>query len=197
LLNNWAYFKEEAPFMSEGVFLSRLNREKQAESKYMTRGIKFEEAVMTPGKYLEEGYPENVLAEFQRLTQGAFWQVPIYFELTIPGTSQRARIGGYIDAIPPGNLAYDIKTTKLYMPDAFRTKWQHKLYLIGLDLYGARIDRFEYLVTDFKDYFIEGYDYMPELWKAELYNELIDFHQYVQTNKHRISQEALYVSSSK
>lgn len=197
LLNNWSFFKEDAPFMKEGAFLSRLNRESRETSFAMTRGNKFEAEIMNPGTHPDEKFPAEVVNEFVKRTQGGAWQVPVYYLVEIPGTQHMARIGGFMDVVGRSPIAYDIKTTKYYQDDAFLKKWQHKCYLIGLDKVGSRIDRFEYLITDFEDWFVEGYDYRPEHWLAELKDELYDFHCYVQRNAYRINPQSIYVSTSK
>jgi len=71
---------------------------------------------------------------------------------------------GYIDFLNRGTV-YDVKTTGKYEFPKFLHKNQHLMYLAALRQ--QKIDTFKYLVTDFKDCFIETYH-----WQDSMIDEL-------------------------
>jgi hypothetical protein len=96
---------------------------------------------------------------------------------------------GYIDFLNRGTV-YDVKTTNKYEFPKYLHRNQHLAYLAALRPQG--IDTFKYLITDFKDCFIETYHWR-ERYLGELKGQIDDLLEYLKID-HELS-EAFYLKA--
>ena len=68
---------------------------------------------------------------------------------------------GYVDEILKYKVV-DIKTTGRYVFPKYLNAWQSKIYPYCLNENGVYVNTFEYLITDFRNVYIEEYPYKPE-----------------------------------
>lgn len=180
LIESWAYtFDCAEDYADEAMadFLSTLKREPHEPSDAMIAGTNFEnlvyriangenvvETIMEQGvnpvsgeAYESRKYPENYTGakKIADIIKGSQIQVPVSCDLTIAG--QDFWLYGICDAVKAG-IIYDVKfrTTSLGSSDVYGKYLhcsQHPLYLKAL----PEAMRFEYLVSDGRDLYVETY----------------------------------------
>ena len=132
-------------------------------SEAMQNGINFENllcAYLNNKALLDRGdalFP--IVDEMSRYLQGSIRQLHVRTQI-LPNII----LHGFIDFLNVGTV-YDVKTTGSYIFPKFLHRNQHLTYMAALRSYG--INTFKYLITDFKDCFIETYH-----WRDSIINEL-------------------------
>ena len=114
-----------------------------------------------------------------------------FTEAVLPTRRGNVMLYGYVDEILK-NKVIDIKTTGRYTFPKYLKAWQSKVYPYCLKKQGVFVDTFEYLVTDFRNVYVEEYPYKPEKDIVELQRfseQLIDF---IETHKHLITSPKLF-----
>jgi len=142
-------------------------RQKRQELINYLNGIKTTSEAMENGKAFEDdvlacvqGRPlmtadQKIIAcaeEIAAIVKGGTSQYHVERELD--GIS----LHGYEDWLKR-NVIYDIKTTSKYEIGKYNHKNQHRIYLYCMQ--PLKIDRFVYLVTDFKTVYREDYVWLP------------------------------------
>lgn len=120
-------------------------------------------------------FKPEIVRQFASQLRGAIPQK--YVEAVLSTNRGNVLLYGFIDEILMDKVI-DIKTTGRYEFPKYLHAYQSKVYPYCLSKNGVFVDRFEYLITDFRNIYIEEYPYKPERDITELQRfseQLIDF----------------------
>jgi len=190
LLNDFSHYQREegferggefVPFCNEQDLINKLNRVPTEKTEAILKGVAFETSLQTltpeveiEGKVLK--FDPELVKSMARITEGSVWQIKVEKTIVIsPAIS--IKLYGYMDAIKM-DTGIDVKTTGQYTFPKFDRSFQHKVYLLGANEMGIHLNKFMYLVTDFREYYYEVYPYEPDKFMKELAvisSDLIDF----------------------
>lgn len=126
-------------------------------------------------KYKGFDFKRSVLNEFVGYFKGAISQV--YTSTTLQTNNGLIELYGYADKVLQ-DTCFDIKTTGRYEFPKFISGWQHRVYPFCFNQNGIFVDKFEYTVTDFNNFYKETYFYNSERDIAAIKNiceSLVDF----------------------
>ena len=136
------------------------------------------------------------------------WEFPLgltlkirdYFKDSIPQVHVSApletkygtvELYGYIDELLPFKVC-DLKTTGKYNAFKFRDHWQHMVYPYCLIESGNLINDFEYVVTDFKQIYIEPYSFVPERDIPLLVEHCERLIEFLESNRELITDKKIF-----
>lgn len=175
LLNSLKYYLG-SDYANREDFLKTLSREKFEPNEAMQKGIDFEntlECICSGSITNLENYKE-VFHEFSKILKGGYWQESVKKEIEVAGT--KILLYGRCDVIK-GDTVYDIKYTKNYDLGKFQESTQHLIYM-----FCSGLDKFKYLVSDLKSYWIEEYVKQSNI-EAKLRSEVMQFFDYLDRDK--------------
>jgi hypothetical protein len=176
LLNSYQYYIQDefkSPADSRADFLKTLSRERFKPNQAMQKGIDFEDSVSgrVEGTPAPEGHP---IYEIGKIVSGGLWQQTCKKDLQVG--DQEFLLYGRMDVIKRDTI-YDIKFTSNYELGKFMNSSQHRIYLYCLGL-----PKFQYLISDGKEYWIEDY-HNHEGIEDELKGMISDFMSYLENDK--------------
>lgn len=90
-----------------------------------------------------------------------------------------------------GGYQVDLKTTKKYDFLKYKNNTQHKIYPLIAKNNGVPVNEFHYLVTDFKDVFVETYTFNSVL-ESEAIANICDFIDFLEINRHLITDKKIF-----
>jgi hypothetical protein len=203
LLNDFSNYQNEVgyekgddfiPFVTEKDLIDKLNRVPFQSSEAMDKGNAFELAVCTNESEVIFGenkyfFDKELVSKLNAMVSGAAYQKGLKYTLTFDDVM--VNFYGYSDFIRRDTIV-DLKTTGQYSFPKFDKSFQHKVYLLGANQMGYKLDKFQYLVTDFKDYFYEIYPYDAEKYSNELKSIAVDIINFIQSRKDLITNENLF-----
>lgn len=135
----------------------------------------------------------NLLKEFADYYNGALTQQ--YVEAVIHTSKGNVLIYGYIDELMPTSV-HDIKTTSQYYVGKFKNHSQHLVYPYCLIQSGNDIKTFEYNVATIGvngyQTFTETYVFKPERDIPILTQRIEDLIQFVEDNRHLITDKKIF-----
>lgn len=203
-----AYNRYKADLMSFDDIINRINREPFEKTYPILKGEAFHTAVEhmsvkqldklpDDGKgnvYLknfdnDEQYriPKWLVDFFIRSLKQNSYQAEYFIESYFNFDNHDVRVYGFVDFLIK-DRAVDNKTTGKYSYAKFQDSMQHRCYLNCLRDNGLNIDKFSYLVTDFKDWYIEDYHYNERMY-YEMRDNIIDFIDFININRPYIDYE--------
>lgn len=177
LLNAFLWYERQVALAEDEAdpkqhLLDRINRVPQPTTAPQQRGIDFESALVTGVG--QEVFPETILEQMRRQLPRRY-RTQVFVKAVVRGDIE---IYGMVDVLG-GNHAIDIKTTARYEPPKFQFNPQN-LYLLGLHTWG--VDQLDYLITDFKEVYVESYHY--ETYDFEpLLDGLVRFSSFLEENR--------------
>lgn len=192
LLNSFQYYIQDeykSPADSRADFLRTLSREKFKPNEAMQKGIDFENDIMllcddsiegtinlidNLSKFSKEESYLQIINSLTEIVKGGLWQQTVKKDLTVG--NQEFLLYGKCDVIKRDTI-YDIKFTSNYEVGKFLDSAQHLIYLYCLDL-----PKFQYLVSDGKDYWIEDYFNNSGI-EDEIKSKISDFMGYLENDK--------------
>ena len=166
--------------VDEIELIDRINRVRKPTTNAQQKGIDFERAV-TLGEN-EEAFAEGIIDQARELLP-AKYKTQFYVE----SRYKNAQIYGYIDGVGD-SVAFDLKSTAYYEPNRFLTNHQN-LYLLGLQKYG--IERLDYVITDFKQVYVESYD-VKNIDFSFQYDQIEKFILFLEENKKFIRDKKIF-----
>jgi len=183
LLNSYQYYIQDewkSPADSRADFLKTLSRERFEPNEAMQKGINFENHINQltnnlPSTFNDKGqeYISCVIA-IANIVNSGLWQQSVKKELKIG--NQEFLLYGRTDVIKRDTI-YDIKFTSNYEIGKFINSSQHLIYLYCLGL-----PKFQYLISDGKEYWIEDYHNHKGI-EDELKGMISDFMGYLENDK--------------
>lgn len=203
LLNDFSHYQKEegferggefVPYCDENALINKLNRSEVLKTDAILKGVAFETSLQTGQTEIEiEGqimkFDSDLVKSMSRITEGSVWQTRVSKSIVLsPAIS--VNLYGYMDAIKM-DTGIDVKTTGSYSFPKFDKSYQHKVYLMGANSMGIHLNKFMYLITDFREYYYEVYPYDPEKFTKDLTiisGDLIDF---IESRKELITNENL------
>ena len=208
LLNDFSsYQKEEGfekgdgtfhPFCDELMLIDRLNRVQGEPTEAMKKGVAFEECLRYNKTShsidnLKFDFDAKLLESMGTICHNGIWNTLV--EFTIPvDTDVAVRLYGYIDCIKQ-DTCIDVKTTSSYSFPKFDQSYQHKLYMIASNHSGIYLNKFMYLITDFRDYYYEVYPYDPSKYMNDLIAISKDLIGFIESRKILINNPRLITIS--
>jgi hypothetical protein len=196
LLNSYQYYiKDEwkSPADSRADFLKTLSRERFKPNEAMQKGIDFEDDIHRYCKGVEEGKImqtintfgsngfcvdptpyEKLLDQMSKFLIKGIWQESVKKEIEVG--NKTFLLYGRTDVIKRDTI-YDIKFTGKYESGKFINSSQHRIYL-----YCSGLPKFQYLLSDGKEYWIEDY-HNHEGIEGEIKGMISDLMGYLQNDK--------------
>jgi hypothetical protein len=153
LLNSFSLYQSQARdsfgkiIVDDIEMIERIKRVRKPTNKAQQKGMDFERAVILGEN--EELFAEGIIDQARQLLPEKY-KTQFYVEARY----KNAQIYGYVDGVGD-HIAFDLKSTSYYEPGRFLKNHQN-LYLLGLQKYG--IERLDYVITDFKQLYVETYD---------------------------------------
>ncbi len=146
LLNTFSRYMQGGN-LSVQQLIDSINRVPTPTTAAQERGTSFEEAVVKGTD--EERFNPEIIKRVRKLLPRPIVDTQVYCQLEIDDVL----FYGYVDLI--GSFkAVDLKTTGSYQPGRFLHNHQN-LYLHALKRKGIKL--MEYVITDFKDVYVESY----------------------------------------
>jgi len=203
LLNDFSHYQNEAgyekgeeffPFVTETNLIDKLNRVPFESTEAMDKGNAFELAVATNQSEVVFGdkkydFDKALVNNLSSMVSGGAYQKGLKY--TIGFDECMVNFYGYSDFIKRDTIV-DLKTTGQYTFPKFDKSFQHKVYLCGANQMGYKMNKFQYLVTDFKDYFYELYPYDLDQYDADLRFIAKDLIGFIESRRLMISNENLF-----
>jgi len=154
LINAYQYYIHDefkSPTESRADFLKTLSREKFEPNEAQAKGLKFEARVNEFCGQLVKGITDydDVAILIANIVKGGLWQQTCKKDLQVG--NQEFLVYGKMDVVKRDTV-YDIKFTSNYELGKFLNSAQHLIYL-----YCTGLPKFQYLISDGKDYWIEDY----------------------------------------
>tara|TARA_R100000315_G_C5181176_1_gene105068 strand:+ start:144 stop:779 length:636 start_codon:yes stop_codon:yes gene_type:complete len=189
LLNSLKYYLG-SDYANREDFLKTLSREKFEPNEAMQKGIDFENDIQKvcdgTYRYYDFDCPhedksvdkvidyEKLITKLGEKVKGGYWQESVKKQFEVAGT--KILLYGRCDVIK-GDTIYDIKYTKNYNLGKFQESTQHLIYM-----FCSGLDKFKYLVSDLKSYWIEEYVKQSNI-EAKLRSEVMQFLDYLDRDK--------------
>jgi len=203
LLNDFSHYQNEAgyekgeeffPFVTEQNLIDKLNRVPFQSTEAMDKGNAFELAVATNQSEVVFGenkydFDKALVNNLNSMVSGGAYQKGLKYTITFDDCT--VNFYGYSDFIKRDTIV-DLKTTGQYTFPKFDKSFQHKVYLLGANQMGYKMNKFQYLVTDFKDYFYELYPFDEEKYHQELKMMAVDLIAFIQSRRYFITNENLF-----
>jgi len=212
LINSYQYYINDefkSPADSRADFLKTLSRERFEPNEAMQKGIDFEDDIKFycetgffkgMGKVIDESeldfrdeyemhiiYPKQivkhnepeyvidyVIKDIGDIIKGGLWQQTCKKEIKVG--NQEFLLYGKMDVIKRDTI-YDIKYTRNYELGKFLDSAQHLIYL-----YCTGLPKFQYLISDGEDYWIEDYHNHINI-ENEIKSKISDFLSYLENDK--------------
>ena len=186
LLNSYQYYINDefkSPADSRADFLKTLSKEKLELNEAMQKGIDFEAKVFSycnerswECNYVMEQHssmPDQAL-NIAMIVNGGLWQQTCKKDLHIG--NKEFLLYGKMDVVKRDTV-YDIKFTSKYELGKFLDSSQHLIYL-----YCTGLPKFQYLISDGEDYWIEDYHNHANI-ENEIKSKISDFLGYLENDK--------------
>jgi hypothetical protein len=199
LLDSFAWFKKSEAENALEEFLNKLNRVRTPPSDAMLRGIAFEDhlthaargfAVPTSPEGLVKCHDTEIrmdlLEQFIDRLRGSVRQV--FVESVLDCAVGQVRVYGFVDNIMQ-DIAVDTKTTGKYEFPKYLHSFQRPVYLEALK--GSGITKFQFLVTDFKELYVEEYTH-NSADTDRLVSEINDLVGFIEANRDKITDTKIF-----
>lgn len=186
LLNSFALYLNQSRdasgkiIVDEIEMIERINRVKKPTTRAQQKGMDFERAV-TLGEN-EEAFGEGIIDKARQLIPDRY-KTQFYLESRYKNT----QIYGYVDGVGD-KIAFDLKSTSFYEPGRFLKNHQN-LYLLGLQKYG--IEQLDYVITDFKEVYVESYE-LNQFDFNPLYSQIEQFIFFLEDHKKFIRDKKIF-----
>lgn len=161
--------------------LDTINRVPSPTTAAQERGISFEAAVIKGED--EERFDPVILQKVRKLLPRPIVETQVFCQWEIDDVL----FYGYVDLIGKFK-AVDIKTTGSYQPQRFLFNHQN-LYLHALKRRGIKL--MEYVITDFRDVYVESYPLTHPIDKQ--LEEIRQFKQFLEEHKELITDQKVFV----
>ena len=176
LLNSFSRYLNGGNVSMQNL-LDMINRVPAPTTEAQERGTVFEGAVVKGEG--EDRFPPEIMEKFRRHLPRPIVDTQVYCQYQLDDVL----FYGYVDLIGKFK-AVDIKTTSSYQPGRYTHNHQN-LYLHALKKRGIRL--MEYLITDFRDVYVESYPLTHsidrQLEEIRLFKAFLEEHRALITDK--------------
>lgn len=199
LLDSFRFFKRNENEGALQEFLDKLNRVPIQPNDAMQRGNAFEKNLTLMLKNQDIGTsPEglvrchdvdvsrDLIQRFAARLQGSVMQV--FVETFCECSYGRVRLYGFVDNIIR-DTAVDVKTTGKYEFPKYLHSFQRPVYLKALE--GSGVDRFDFLITDFREMYVESYRLTSDDWDRTV-SEVNDLVGFIEDNRDKITTSKIF-----
>ncbi|WP_266368249.1 PD-(D/E)XK nuclease family protein [Tellurirhabdus rosea] len=183
LLNTFSRYLGGAN-ISVQQLIDTINRVPVPTTEAQERGTTFEEAVVKGEG--EERFQNDILEKFRKYLPRPIVETQVYCQYQIDDVL----FYGYVDLIGKFK-AVDIKTTASYRPGRYVHNHQN-LYLHALKKRGIRL--MEYLITDFREVYVESYPLTHPIDKQ--LEEIRLFKQFLEEHRERITDKKIFIGAN-
>jgi len=186
LLNAYALYLQQTRdangrlLVDEIELIERINKVPKPSTQAQQKGLDFEHAVLLGSG--EEAFPEGLIDKARQLLPSQY-KTQFYVE----SRYKNVQLYGYVDGVG-SEVAFDLKSTHYYEPNRFALNHQN-LYLLGLQKYG--IERLDYVITDFKELYVEHYDLNSYNFDP-LYQQIEGFVHFLEEHKKFIRNKKIF-----
>lgn len=181
LLNTFSRYMQGGN-LSVQQLIDSINRVPTPTTAAQERGTSFEEAVVKGTD--EERFNPDIIKRVRKLLPRPIVDTQVYCQLEI----EDVLFYGYVDLI--GSFkAVDLKTTGSYQPGRFVHNHQN-LYLHALKRKGIKL--MEYVITDFKDVYVESYSLMHPIDRQV--EEIRQFKAFLEEHRALITDKKIFVA---
>lgn len=168
--------------LTEQQLLDTINRVPTPTTEAQQRGVSFEETLIKGTD--EARFDADILQKVKKLLPRPIVETQVYCQWQLDDVL----FYGYVDLIGKYK-AVDIKTTGSYQPGRYLFNHQN-LYLHALKKRGIKL--MEYVITDFKDVYVESYPLTHpidrQLEEIQQFKAFIDEHRALITDKKIIAE---------
>jgi len=189
LLNNFYWYKVD-PFGKWQELIDKCNRVKTELAPEQLKGVNFEDIInrTLDGEIVEHEYGDIVEKVATKLINHHKQQD--YISAVVKTNHGKVMLYGFVDYSYPFKYI-DLKTTEKYRFGKYEKSNQHGGYMLINYLNGGQIKDFHYLVTDFKDMYIESYQPTMEIFDKFIFN-LLEFIDWLEVNKKHITDDKIF-----
>lgn len=171
--------------------LDKINRVPFPQTDPMKKGIAFEYCLQNEGVYSHLGFDfdKELVDSMRPFVEGGVWQQFVETDLEVDG--HQVRLYGFVDVIR-FNQTIDVKTGKQYHWPGYSGYFQQHVYLLGAEQAGCvYLQEHVYLITDFKEYYLESYDFNREVMINQLKVACRDLMSFVDNNRKVITDKKI------
>jgi len=201
LLDGFYWYKRGYNTLDE--FIGRINRVKTPMPEAAKKGVEFEgvinmllkannhKSLMDVEYYQTENFvfkTEIVNRIASKLANAVKQQE--YIEAIVETPVGGIKVYGFIDYSYP-DMFVDLKTTGSYKKDKYKINNQHKCYPLLAQINGRPINKFNYLVTDFQQMYIEPYNHTQSMTDEFIFN-LVEFTEFLEANRDLITDTKIF-----
>ena len=166
LLDAYSWYLQSEQEEAFQDFINKINRI-EFTSEAAEKGKAFNELVDDKNilkvqdkvRYKGFDFKVSLINDFKAYFSDAASQV--YTSTTLETNKGLIELYGYADKVFR-DTCFDIKTTGRYEFPKFINGWQHKVYPFCFNRNNIFVDKFEYTITDFNNFYKETYFYNPE-----------------------------------
>jgi hypothetical protein len=201
LLDSFYWYKRG--YNEKQELIDKINRVKSEMPEAAKKGVEFEGVINTLLKAnlhkllmdVEEYETENftfktpIVHKIANKLQHAKKQQE-YIQANIQTDVGAIKVYGFID-YTYDDMLVDLKTTGSYKKDKYKINNQHKCYPYLAQLNGRKIYKFNYLVTDFEQMYIEPYEHTKSMRDEFIFN-LVEFTEFLEANRGIITDRKIF-----
>lgn len=201
LLDSFYWYKRGYNEKSE--LINKINRVKSEMPESARKGVAFENVIntllkaknhplLTNSEYFEsDGFifqPEIVNRIAAKLINAEKQQE--YIQAVVETPVGGIKVYGFIDYSYP-DMFIDLKTTGSYKKDKYKINNQHRCYPLLAQINGKPISKFNYLITDFTQMYIEPYLHHSGMTDEFIFN-LVEFTEFLEANRGLITDKKIF-----
>lgn len=202
LLDSFYWYKRG--FNEKEEIINKINRVKTDMPEAAKKGVAFEACVnnliktgtvnhpLMQGEFFEKDgfhFKGPVVLRIAKKLQNAK-KLQEYIQANVQTPAGLIKVYGFID-FSYDDMYVDLKTTASYKRDKYAINNQHKCYPLLNQLNGGKVDKFNYLVTDFNDMYIEPYVFTKSLQDEFIFN-LVEFTEFLEANRDIITDTKIF-----
>lgn len=201
LLDSFYWYK--SGYNEKQEIINKINRVKTEMPEAAKKGVAFENVIntllkannhplLTGSEYYESGgftfRPEIVNKIAAKLINAKKQQE--YIQAVVKTPVGDIKVYGFID-YTYDDMFVDLKTTGTYKKNKYKINNQHKCYPLLAQLNGRSVSKFNYLITDFQQMYIEPYIHTTTM-KDEFIDNLVEFTEFLEVNRSIITDKKIF-----
>lgn len=198
-----AFYWYKRGYNEKSELINKINRVKSEMPEAARKGVAFENVIntllkaknhplLTQSEYFEsDGFifqPEIVNRIASKLANAIKQQE--YIQAIVETPVGGIKVYGFIDYSYP-DMFVDLKTTGSYKKDKYKINNQHKCYPLLAQISGRNINKFNYLITDFSQMYIEPYIHNSAMTDEFIFN-LVEFTEFLEVNRGIITDKKIF-----